>query len=79
MAVNPECALCMHLSDCKDVTERMIVNQEHCRLFKATDPVTLEARESIIREFGLAALRYELPHRKQLSARPKSRRRKRHV
>jgi hypothetical protein len=75
----PECARCAHLSSCKEVTEKKIIDHHYCRLFKAAEQGVLGARADIIRECGLWALRYELPQRKLLSAKPKARRRKRHV
>jgi hypothetical protein len=74
-----ECANCACLSDCHVVTERMIVERGHCAAFEPVAQGTLDARTDVIRECGLRALRYELPHRKLMSAKPKTRRRKRNV
>lgn len=74
-----ECSNCADLSDCHEVTERMIVERGCCRLFVMAEQAVLDARADIIRECGLRALRYAIPHRKITSAKPKPRRRKRHV
>lgn len=79
MKPKPECARCAYLSSCKEVTEKKIIDHYYCRLFKAATHGVLEARTDIIEELGLSALRYEVPHLKRTSARPKPRRRKRHV
>ncbi len=73
-----ECGECVDLSDCHEVTERMIAERRCCNLFAAAEQKVLSARADIIRECGLRALRYEIPS-KQLSVKPKARRRKRHV
>ncbi len=73
------CAKCADLSDCHAVTEWMITEGRRCNLFAAAELQVLSARADIIRECGLGALRYEIPHCKQLSVKPKARRRKRHV
>ena len=74
-----ECANCAELSDCHEVTERMLANHDYCSMFAPADEGVLAARADIIRECGLRALRYEIPHRKQMSAKRKSRRRRQHV
>jgi len=73
-----ECANCADLSNCHEVTERMITEGRRCRMFAAAEQKVLSARADIIKECGLGALRYAIPH-KQLSVKPKARRRKRYV
>ena len=74
-----ECATCADLSDCHEVTEKMIAESGRCGLFRPAKQGVLDARADITRECGLRALRYEIPHQKPLSAKPKARRRRRHV
>jgi hypothetical protein len=77
--MDAECAKCSHLSDCHQVTERMIVEKGYCNQFAMAEQGVLSARADIIGECGPRALRYELPHRKLMSVKPKARRRKRNV
>jgi hypothetical protein len=74
-----DCSKCAHLSDCHEVTERMLVDKGCCHLFVMAEQAVLDARADIIKELGLRALRYEIPHRKLMSVKPKARRRKRNV
>jgi len=74
-----ECAKCADLSDCHEVTERMIAERGHCALFAMAEQGVLDARADVIKECGLRALRYEIPYRKLMSAKPKARRRKQNV
>ena len=74
-----ECANCACLADCHVVTEKMIVERGHCSAFELAAQGTIDARNDVIKECGLRALRYELPHRKLMSVKPKARRRKRNV
>jgi hypothetical protein len=76
--MSKECATCANLSDCHEVNEQMITEGRYCGLFAVAEQQVLSARADIIKECGLEALRYAIPH-KQLSAKPKARRRKRHV
>lgn len=77
--LEPECAWCMHLSDCKEVTEQKIINHHSCSLYRIVEPAGLVARMEIKKDLGPWALRYEIPSTTKHSARPKPRRRKRHV
>lgn len=77
--INRECANCELLSNCKDVTEQRLADHYYCRLFTPAPQAVLDARADIQADLGLLALRYEIPHRKTGSARPKSRRRKNRV
>ena len=77
--LEPECSWCKHLSDCKEVTEQKIINHYSCSLYKQATADELAARQEIKQELGPWALRYEIPATKKRSARPKPRRRKRHV
>jgi hypothetical protein len=74
-----ECANCNLLTKCRDVNEKRLEDHYKCRLFQPASDAELGARADIIRDLGLWALRYEVPHLKRPSARPKFRRRKRHV
>jgi hypothetical protein len=74
-----ECANCACLSDCHVVTERMIVERKGCAEFEPAKQGVLDARTDVIEECGPRALRYEMPHRKLMSVKPKSRRRKKNV
>ena len=73
------CAMCVYLAECHTVTEHMLANRQSCQLFQFAEQGTLEARADIIKECGARALRYEIPRQKQLSVKPKTRRRRNHV
>lgn len=75
--MDKSCANCADLSDCHEVTERMITTGHRCRMFAAAEQKVLSARADIVMECGLEALRYAIPNKQ--SAKPKARRRKRYV
>lgn len=77
--ITPECSKCAHLADCKEVDEQKIINHHSCSLYKQADVAELTARHEIEQDLGPWALRYEIPATKKPSARPKPRRRKKHV
>ena len=78
-ALEPECSWCKHLADCKEVTEQKIINHHSCSLYRVAELSELGARMFIKTDLGPWALRYEITTTKKYSARPKPRRRKRHV
>lgn len=78
----PQCATCIHLQTCHEVTEKRILDEYCCRLWQAAKPSELDARKDIVRNFGPWALRYgTLEYKARKSARPKRtiRRRKKNV
>jgi len=74
-----ECAICAHLSTCKEVTEQQVLHGHVCQDWHLAGEEELIARERIIAEFGSEALRYALPAKQPISAKPRSRRRRKHV
>jgi hypothetical protein len=75
--VKPECANCVNLTDCLTITVSMLMEHKHCEYWEPTGIAEQSAREDVIRDFGLWALRYVVPHLVQDSA-AKSTRRRRH-
>jgi hypothetical protein len=74
-----ECSNCELLSNCREVTEQLLATHHMCRKFNPAPQPVLDARADIKEDLGLLALRYEIPHRKTDGARPKARRRRKHV
>lgn len=74
-----ECAICAHLSTCKEVTEQQVLHGHSCQDWHLAGAEELSAREQIIEEFGSEALRYALPTKQPISAKLRSRRRRKHV
>ena len=55
------CAICRFLQRCKYVTTKKLEEGDHCRDWQLPETAELEARRTIIREFGPTALRFILP------------------
>lgn len=56
------CHTCRHLRRCKSVTLRKVEDRGSCQDWIPTDATDLSARQTIISEFGLSALRFTLPY-----------------
>ena len=74
--MKPSCASCNDLRKCSLVTAPRIENGYRCRDWSLANKIEIGAREQLIEEFGLWALRYDVP-KLERKTRPKARRRKR--
>lgn len=71
-----ECATCEHLKECGEVTEKKLLARHKCPLWKLVEEVELDTRESLIEDFGLWVLRYEIPAVKNKSSKHRRTRRR---
>lgn len=74
--MKPSCASCHYLRKCKTVTTHKIENGHRCDDWVEEDSIELKARETIIKDFGLWALQFDVPKFEKKRG-PKARRRKR--
>ncbi len=72
------CDTCGLLDSCKDTDETKLMRGYSCHLFQLADEVTLLAREAVIEDFGLRALKFEIPAVKRKRVQ-RARRTHRHV
>jgi len=80
MTVKRACTSCLLLKDCKQVTEEMLIGGDYCRDLLPVSATQQRAREAIMKNLGVLALRYEVDFLNQKSVETvKARRRKRHV
>jgi hypothetical protein len=78
--IEPACSNCEYLRKCSMTTERLLRMGFSCSQHKLTSDAELDAREDLIDDFGLWALRYEVPSVKNVSPpKIKPRRRKKNV
>jgi hypothetical protein len=63
--IEQECSNCLHLKKCNITTERLLRMGFRCEQYAPTSDAELDAREDLIDDFGLWALRYEVPSVKQ--------------
>jgi len=77
--VEPSCSICALLKECDIVTPTKLKEGYYCRFYRITSPAEVRARESIIKDLGVTALRNEVERLKPKSARPKARRRRRNA
>lgn len=59
--IEPSCSNCEYLSSCMSTTERLLRRNFWCDKYAPTSDAVLDAREDLIDNFGLWALRYEVP------------------
>lgn len=80
MTVKHACTHCLLLKECKQVTEKMIIDGDYCRDHIPIPATQQRAREAIMNNLGAPALRYEVDFLNKKSVETvKARRRKRHV
>lgn len=74
--MKPSCAMCHYLRKCNAVTARRIEEGYNCEDWLEVGPVELGARRQVIKDFGVWALRFDVPRLEKKKRRPKARRRK---
>lgn len=80
MKAKRACTSCLLLKECKSVTEKMIAEGDYCGDWKPVSEAQQRARDTITKDLGPRALRYEVDNLNSKSvATVKPRRRKRHV
>lgn len=80
MDVKPSCGTCIYLDRCREVTAKKIETEYSCKLWQPAPDAELRGRGDIVRDFGLWALKFEVPHLKNKGAqRPKARRRRKNA
>ena len=73
--MKPSCSSCRYLRKCKIVTVVKIETGYRCEDWVVEESIELRAREDIIEDFGLWALKFDIPKFEKKRG-PKARRRK---
>jgi hypothetical protein len=71
------CQRCAFMATCQLVTAEKLMSGHECHKYEEAGDVELDARDSVVQQFGLRALSYSLPSVKRALKRTRvSRRRK---